>query len=172
MKKVISFCDRYSLLPSGGLVLAAVSGGKDSMCLLDILYKLKDRYGYELCAIHFNHMIRGKSADRDENFVMETCRNRKIKFIAGRGDTLRYAKEHKIGTEEAGRILTILTETDGKITAKARGVASLFAEKSSLRHRIRLLPGSEHIVDIVEIPVKRHPRHVEKRYREHRRKLA
>ena len=105
MKKVISFCDRYSLLPSGGLVLAAVSGGKDSMCLLDILYKLKDRYGYELCAIHFNHMIRGKSADRDENFVMETCRNRKIKFIAGRGDTLRYAKEHKIGTEEAGRIL-------------------------------------------------------------------
>ena len=92
MKKVISLCDRYSLLPSGGLVLAAVSGGKDSMCLLDILYKLKDRYGYELCAIHFNHMIRGKSADRDENFVMETCRNRKIKFIAGRGDTLKSIK--------------------------------------------------------------------------------
>ena len=49
--------------PHGGRVLCAVSGGLDSMCLLD--YMARQR-GFSVAAAHFNHQLRGAEADRDE----------------------------------------------------------------------------------------------------------
>ncbi|MBQ0110913.1 MAG: tRNA lysidine(34) synthetase TilS [Oscillospiraceae bacterium] len=51
----------------------ALSGGADSVCLLHVLYTLKEKYGYNLCALHLNHGIRGKEAKRDEDFCRQLC---------------------------------------------------------------------------------------------------
>ena len=53
------------MLNSGDTVLVALSGGADSMALLNVLYSIKDEYSLTLCAAHFNHKIRGDEADRD-----------------------------------------------------------------------------------------------------------
>ena len=93
------------LLKPGGTVLCAVSGGLDSMCLLDLLIFWQKKNKGQVVAAHFNHQLRGEEADRDEAFVKEYCRKRKIPFAAGRGNVWAYAAREGLSIEEAGRIL-------------------------------------------------------------------
>ena len=62
-----------SLPKQGERVLCAVSGGLDSMCLLFMLEAWCKERGGQVAATHFNHRLRGGAADRDEEFVRETC---------------------------------------------------------------------------------------------------
>lgn len=74
ISKVESFCAANDLLsPECARVVAAVSGGADSMALLFVLLLLRARFGYELSVCHVNHGLRGVSADADEAFVRDTC---------------------------------------------------------------------------------------------------
>ena len=66
-------------------VLAAVSGGLDSMCLLHLLATWgRERY-LNVTAAHFNHQLRGAESDRDERFVRDWCGAHEIPFVSGRG---------------------------------------------------------------------------------------
>ena len=65
-------------LPAGTLVLAACSGGIDSLALLDMLDLLKDRLGIQVAAAHFEHGIRGQASLEDADFVKEFCVSRGI----------------------------------------------------------------------------------------------
>ncbi|MBQ6539756.1 MAG: tRNA lysidine(34) synthetase TilS [Oscillospiraceae bacterium] len=105
LKKTVSFADKYGMLPDSGTVLAAVSGGADSMCLLHVLVSLGKERGFQVQAAHFNHMLRGREADRDERFVLEQCEKIGVPCHVGREDVLKYAKGSGMGTEEAGRKL-------------------------------------------------------------------
>ena len=105
MESVRKLIDKYGMLPRGGKVIAAVSGGADSMCLLHLLLDLRDEYGYELIAAHFNHMLRGDNADRDEGFVREHCGSIGVEIVCGRGDTRKFASENGLSIEEAAREL-------------------------------------------------------------------
>ena len=75
LARVEDFCIREGLLQPGTLLrlVAAVSGGADSMALLLLLRQLQPRFGYTLSACHVNHGLRGQSADRDEAFVRAEC---------------------------------------------------------------------------------------------------
>ena len=77
---------RYNMLPRGCGVLAAVSGGADSMCLLVFLIENAESLGITVSAAHFNHLLRGAESDRDEAFVRRFCESREIPFFCGRGD--------------------------------------------------------------------------------------
>ena len=88
--------------PHGGRVLCAVSGGLDSMCLLDYMTR---QPGFSVGAAHFNHQLRGAEADRDEAFVRDYCGKRRIPFAAGSGDTRALAEREGLSTEEAARRL-------------------------------------------------------------------
>ena len=79
MKKVLDFVQRFDLLPRYELLLAAASGGMDSMCLLDFLYE----NGYRVCAAHYNHQLRGQEADMDEDLVRAWCAARRIPLCVG-----------------------------------------------------------------------------------------
>ena len=94
-----ALCARY--LDPARPVLAAVSGGLDSMCLL---YFLREQ-GYDVACAHFNHRLRGAEADGDEQFVRAWCEARAIPFYAGSGDVRAYARENGRSVEEAARTL-------------------------------------------------------------------
>ena len=88
--------------PHGGRVLCAVSGGLDSMCLLDYMTRQK---GFSVAAAHFNHRLRGTEADRDEEFVRDYCAQHRIPFVSGSGDVRAFAEKEGLSIEEAARQL-------------------------------------------------------------------
>jgi tRNA(Ile)-lysidine synthase len=101
----------YKTIEENGLILpkenilAGISGGIDSVVLLDLLVKLKEVFDYNLYVAHLNHGVRGIDADRDEAFVEELSKKYNLQFFSKKVDMNRYAKENKISSEEAGRIL-------------------------------------------------------------------
>lgn len=94
--KVKQTIEKYNLIDKNDKILVAVSGGPDSISLLDILFKL----GYDVCVAHINHGLR-ENAIYDENFVKEFCEKRDIPCYIKRINL----KENLNGmsTEEAGR---------------------------------------------------------------------
>ncbi len=85
-------------------ILAAVSGGVDSMSLAFILHKLqKQGHLKKLDIIHINHSLRGKDSDKDEALVKQYCKKLKISLHTFHVDTRAYAIAHRIGIEEAAR---------------------------------------------------------------------
>ena len=68
-EQILNFIQKNGLISSGDRVLAAVSGGVDSMVMMEVLYRLKDEIEFELGAAHFNHKLRGEESERDARFV-------------------------------------------------------------------------------------------------------
>lgn len=87
-----------------GKIAVAVSGGVDSMCLLDFLSRFPKRT-FEVLAVNVEHGIRGESSLRDSEFVREYCEEKGIKLISEKVNALEYATEKKLSVETAGREL-------------------------------------------------------------------
>ena len=100
--KVIKTIKKYNLIQNGDKIVLGVSGGPDSISMLDILNSIKDEMGFEIYVVHVNHLIRTEAID-DEKYVEEYCKKNNIEFFAKRIDVLKIADTQKIGTEEAGR---------------------------------------------------------------------
>ena len=100
---ILSFADRYQMLPPGTSVLVGFSGGADSVCLLSILWDAAAERNLRVGAVHLNHRLRGETADRDECFCRSFCNDRGIPFFSASRSVAQYAAEHKMGTEEAAR---------------------------------------------------------------------
>jgi tRNA(Ile)-lysidine synthase len=101
--KVKSAVEKYHMPIEGKTVIAALSGGADSMALLNVMLSLKDEYNFKLIACHVNHGIRGKQADSDENFVRDYCSEKNIELHVLKADVPKLAAEQGIGLEECGR---------------------------------------------------------------------
>ena len=105
MEELLSRCPRWVLPTRGRPVLCAVSGGLDSMCLLDLLDRwCRERDG-RVVAAHFNHRLRGTESDRDETFVRDWCAAHDISFVSGSGDVRGLAEREGLSLEEAARNL-------------------------------------------------------------------
>jgi tRNA(Ile)-lysidine synthase len=103
LEKITNFMDQHQMLPEGGLILAAVSGGADSMCLLTALMELTRTRDFSLAVVHYNHRLRGGASDEDARFVERFCREQGIRCFVGAGDVAGYALQNGLGTEEAAR---------------------------------------------------------------------
>ena len=86
-------------------MIAAVSGGADSVCLLHLLVQIRTADGIRLRAVHVHHGLRGEEADRDAAFTEELCRKFDVPCRILHADVRGYAREHSVSEEEAGRIL-------------------------------------------------------------------
>ncbi|SFC66713.1 tRNA lysidine(34) synthetase TilS [Clostridium uliginosum] len=102
-KRVLSYIKDNKLIKVGDKILVALSGGPDSLCLLNILLELKDELKIDIGAAHLNHLLRGEDAFNDEKFVINTCKEMKIPYFIKRVDINQYAKEYKLSSEMAGR---------------------------------------------------------------------
>ena len=99
---VLETINKYSMISKGDKVIVAVSGGPDSIALLNALINLKEKLGCSLYVAHVNHMIR-EVADSETEYVQEFCKSRGIECFVKKVDVISLANEKKIGTEEAGR---------------------------------------------------------------------
>ena len=93
----------HNLINDGDAVLVALSGGADSVCLLDALCRMRKELGITVSAAHLNHMIRGREADRDEAYAAEVCTKLGVPFYAERVDVPELSKKDGISEEAAGR---------------------------------------------------------------------
>lgn len=102
LEDVLKTIQKYNLINSQDRIVIGVSGGPDSMCLLDILNKLKEKLNIEIFVAHINHMIR-KEADEETEFVKNFCDEIGVKCFVKKIDVIKKSTDEKIGTEEAGR---------------------------------------------------------------------
>jgi len=100
--KFRAFCQRRRLLAEHQKLIVAVSGGVDSMVMVDVLVRER---GLQLCVAHFNHCLRGPESDADEAFVRERARQYGLEFYGERADTAAFAKIGRMGIQDAARTL-------------------------------------------------------------------
>ena len=84
-------------------ILLAVSGGVDSITLLDIFINLKDEMNFELAVVHFNHKLRENDSDRDQRFVEKICKHNGLTLYKASADVEKYAENKSLSIEEAAR---------------------------------------------------------------------
>ena len=101
LRRVTTYIRQHGLLSKEQPVLVAISGGADSVSLLDVLV----RAGYECIAAHCNFQLRGAESDRDEAFVRDLCAHMRVTLEVNRFDTLLYARTHTVSIEMAAREL-------------------------------------------------------------------
>lgn len=99
---VLETIRKYNLIEQDDTIIIGVSGGPDSMCLLDILYCLKNTLSINIAVAHINHMIR-EEADKETEYVKNYCKEKDIPCYIKKVDVINLAKEQKLGTEEMGR---------------------------------------------------------------------
>lgn len=123
--KVIDTIKSNNMFDLGDKVVVAVSGGPDSICLLHILYKLKEKLGISLVVSHINHCLRGKESDKDEEYVEDFCENLGIECFVKREDVHKISKEKGISCEMAGREVRydFFIEVMNKVNANKIAVA-------------------------------------------------
>ena len=102
-KKIYDYILREQLLPRGSHVVLGLSGGADSVCLLQVLTVLKESLALTLTAVHVHHGIRGGEADGDAAFAEAFCRERGVACRTFYADVPAIAAEGGFSEEEAGR---------------------------------------------------------------------
>lgn len=102
--KIYRYIEQNNMLTDCERVVAGLSGGADSVCLLMVLkgYIEKKHLQTELCAVHVNHGIRQEAGD-DEEFARALCERMGVSFTAYHIDAVGLAKQLGMSVEEAGR---------------------------------------------------------------------
>ena len=96
---------RIDLLPRGGKVLCALSGGPDSVAMTHALCALAPELGFTVAAAHFTHGLRPEAADAERDLCTALCKELRIPLFCGSGDVVAYAAEEGCSREEAARHL-------------------------------------------------------------------
>ncbi len=94
---------KYGMLASGDRVAVAVSGGPDSVALLECLRELAPQLGITLAVVHLDHQLRGRESHEDEHFVARLARRRRLAFVSKAVDVAGLARERGENTEQLGR---------------------------------------------------------------------
>ncbi|MGQ0602151.1 MAG: tRNA lysidine(34) synthetase TilS [Anaerolineales bacterium] len=138
------FIEERDLLRPGATVVAGVSGGPDSLCLLDVLHRLDGAQvlGLRLHVAHLNHGLRPEAAQAAE-FVRAEAATRGLTFHLEATDTRAHAAQHKLSLEEAARELrySFLARVAAQVGASAIAVAHT-ADDQAETVLMRFLRGS------------------------------
>ncbi len=103
--KVLNTIKKYNMINMGDKIVVGVSGGADSVALFCILVKLRKEYNISLIVVHVNHGVRGEDAFNDSMYVKSMCEKYDVPFELFECNIKKEATTHKIGEEEAGRLI-------------------------------------------------------------------
>ena len=146
---------RYNLIEKGETVVCGLSGGADSVAMILVLSELSHTMGFNVCAAHLNHMIRGQEADEDENFVRELCLRHNIPLYAKQISAVQYSEEHGYGLEEGARLLRYSFFDDAAEFFSADKIATAHNADDNLETIIFNLQRGSGITGLCGIPMKR-----------------
>lgn len=119
-RRFVKFIEENEMISDNDKIIAGISGGADSVCLLSLLCKYREKKSFDIVVVHINHQIR-EEAGEDAQFVEKLCEEYKVPFILKEYPVETIAKEKGMSTEEAGRYVRynafheILGENVGKI---------------------------------------------------------
>lgn len=102
MEHVIDYIKKHNMIKAGDVIGVACSGGRDSICLLHYLSSIKSELDCEVVAVNIDHSIRPNSI-LDTEFVMQFCKDHKIRAYKFKVEALKVAKEEKLTLEQAAR---------------------------------------------------------------------
>ena len=123
-RRVLRYVEAQRLLASGECVVVGASGGADSTALLLLLTRLAPRLGIVVHAAYFDHQLRGKKASNEErDAVTALAGDLGVPLTVGSGDVRAYAREKRLGIEEAARELRYRFLADAAQKVGARTVA-------------------------------------------------
>jgi len=94
---------RRRLFGDGERLLLAVSGGLDSVVLLQVMHELSAKHSWQLMIAHLNHQLRGRSSDADEQLVRRAAAACHLPVAVQRTDIRKFARDHKLSLEMAAR---------------------------------------------------------------------
>lgn len=100
--EVLKTIQKNNMIRKNDIIVVAVSGGPDSMTLLNVLLKLRPKLNFNIVVAHVNHMIRSV-ADEETAYVEEFCNKNQISCYVKKINVIKKAELEKISTEEAGR---------------------------------------------------------------------
>ncbi len=123
LEKFKNFIKENNLISKNDTIVSAVSGGSDSVFMLEMLLSIKDEYNLNLIVCHVNHGLRGAEAQRDEDFVRRLAQKNCLIYEVEHIDMQGYAKSHSLTCEEAGRKLRYIFFEKLKDKYKANSVA-------------------------------------------------
>ena len=127
-QRVLHFIRQHHLVSSQGKLLVAVSGGQDSVCLLNILVKLQEELDIRLHIAHLNHLLRGAEAEADARYVSELAYQLSIPATVEQRDVKAYQVRQHISLEEAAR--------EVRYTFLAQAAKSIGADRVAVGHTI------------------------------------
>jgi tRNA(Ile)-lysidine synthase len=94
---------KHHLLERGSTIVVGVSGGPDSLALLHLLDKLKNKWNLKLVAAHVDHMFRGEQSKEEMHFVLNYCKEHNITCEAKQINVNAYAKKYQLNSQVAAR---------------------------------------------------------------------
>lgn len=103
MGQVLENIKKYKLIEQGDNIVLGLSGGPDSVYLFYKLLEARKHIDFNIFIAHINHDVRGKYAERDQDFVKNLADKYKIPFYYTKENMDDLAKKLKISSEEAGR---------------------------------------------------------------------
>lgn len=143
-EKILEFLKKYNITDSGETFAVGLSGGQDSLCLIDILDKISKSHNFKIIAAHLNHNWRGEKSKKEQQFCEDFCGERGLEFHTKTLDgsikkTEKAAREERykffgeiIAKTGAKGVLTAHTKTDNTETIiyriiKGTGILGLCA---------------------------------------------
>jgi len=103
--KVREWIEYHRLLPPGGNVVAACSGGPDSLALVDLLESMRGVRGFDLFVAHVDHGLRGEESCEDAEYVRQFCAGLRLPFFCGRVEVKEELQRRGGSLEEVARRL-------------------------------------------------------------------
>jgi tRNA(Ile)-lysidine synthase len=114
---------KYSMLARGDVVLAGLSGGPDSVCLLVILDRLRGHFGIDLYASYIDHGLRPGETPGEIAFCEKLCLSLAVPFSVKSVDVKSFVKAHGLNKQEAARELRYKALNEAALTAGAAKIA-------------------------------------------------